>query len=364
MAINYSIKKNRLKKALLIGMEMDENGVLTTKEDTALHYVILRGIDSATDDAEWGRCSFSIDIPENMVFYVYATARNLDTIYDEKGTYKIDEILTDPEAPEMDRRAFFDEPKGIRFVGKSDILLYNLTGRYLYVMLEIAGTGKGVVKNLRIQRKSDTFYPSFPEIYHTSDPFFHRFISVYSSVYNDFEEEIDHLPELLDLETCPPDFLPIYASWLGIDISGNYLSEEACRQLVKEAYALNRLKGTRACLERLLEIVLGERPLILEQNTIQSYKEKGDVIASDLVHESIYDVNVLIRKSLTESDRFQLEYLIDQFKPIRSRIHLIPLKDTGILDSNIYLDMNAQISAEAFATLDDYQDFNGTIVLQ
>ena len=73
---------------------------------------------------------------------------------------------------------------------------------------------------------------------------------------------------------------------------------------------------------------------------------------------------VLIRKLLNENERFQLEYLIDQFKPIRSRIHLIQLKETGILDSNIYLDMNAQISDEVFATLDDYQDINGTIVLK
>ena len=75
-------------------------------------------------------------------------------------------------------------------------------------------------------------------------------------------------------------------------------------------------------------------------------------------------MNILIRKLLNENERFQLEYLIDQFKPIRSRIHLIQLKETGILDSNIYLDMNAQISDEVFATLDDYQDINGTIVLQ
>ena len=163
---------------------------------------------------------------------------------------------------------------------------------------------------------------------------------------------------------CPAEILPIYASWLGIDISGDYLEESVCRNLVKEAYSLNRLKGTKACLERLLEIVLQEKPLILEQNTIQAYKEKGDIIGGNLVQESIYDVNILIRKLLNENERFQLEYLIDQFKPIRSRIHLIQLKETGILDSNIYLDMNAQISDEVFATLDDYQDINGTIVLK
>ncbi len=364
MAINYSIKKNRLKNALLIGMEMDDEGVLHTKEDTTFHFLIMRAIDSATEDAEWGRFNFHIDIPENMVFYVYACARNIDTIYDERGTYKLDDVLTDPEGDPQGRKNYFDEPRGARFVGKSDILLYNLKGRYLYLMLEIVGTGVGTVKNMRVQRESDTMFPAFPEIYRERGSFFHRLISVYSSIYNDFDEEIYKLPQLLNLDTCPPEFLPIYASWLGIDISGDYLEEAVCRELVKEAYSLNRLKGTRACLERLLEIVLGERPLILEQNTIRAYQEKGDIIGGNLVQESIYDVNILIRKALSESEQFQLEYLIDQFKPIRSRIHLIPLKDTGVLDSNIYLDMNAQVSGEVFATLDDYQDINGTVVLQ
>ena len=364
MAINYSIKKNRLKKALLIGMIMDDEGVLHTKEDTSFHFMIMRAIDSAMDDTEWGRLNFSIDLPENMVYYVYASARNMDTIYDEKGSYKLDDVLTDENAPDLDRKAFFDEPYGERFVGKSDILLYNLKGRYLYLMIEIVGTGVGTLDKIRVQRNSDTFFPAFPEIYRQRGSFFHRLISVYSSIYNDFDDEIDRLPKLLDLDTCPAEILPIYASWLGIDISGDYLEESVCRNLVKEAYSLNRLKGTKACLERLLEIVLQEKPLILEQNTIQAYKEKGDIIGGNLVQESIYDVNILIRKLLNENERFQLEYLIDQFKPIRSRIHLIQLKETGILDSNIYLDMNAQISDEVFATLDDYQDINGTIVLK
>ena len=363
MAVSYSIKKNRLERAYVRGAAIEGEGTLRFEEEAPGYFVALRGIDSATDDAAWGRLYFDLEIPETMALYVYAVAVNQNSLYEGSRQIPLDEYLRQEDWSDGIRRDFFHQDGALRFVGKSDILLYQLRGRYLYLGFELVGRGGGSISRIRVQRGSDTFYSAFPEVYHENDSFFHRLISVYSSMYNDFEDEIAGLPELLDPDTCPGDLLPIYASWLGIDISGDYLSEEVCRTLVKEAYALNRLKGTRACIERLLEIVLGEKVLVLEQNTIRAYQERGEMLGTGLVQDSIYDVNILIRKSLTKNDRFQILYLLDQFKPLRSRIHLIPLKDSGLLDSNTYLDMNAQVSANAFALLDEEKEVNGHVVL-
>ena len=74
--ITYTIKKNRLRQALIIGGELDDNERIRLAADTGIHRIYLRGIDSAEDDADWGRFCFQSAIPEEMVLYVYAFAVN------------------------------------------------------------------------------------------------------------------------------------------------------------------------------------------------------------------------------------------------------------------------------------------------
>ena len=56
-------------------------------------------------------------------------------------------------------------------------------------------------------------------------------------------------------------------------------------------------------------------------------------------------------------------YLLEQFKPVRSRLHLVPLKDTGVLDEEVYLDMNAIISGDTIGSLDDDMDLSEDVIL-
>lgn len=364
--INYTIKMNRLEKSFISGFDInEETGRLYFSEDTGIHRIYVDVIDSATEDATWGRFSFVADLPENMALYVYAAAYNFDTWYDDEGedidlmaTLRMDNL------PDEEKKKIFSGENAKRFVGKNDVLLYGLTGRYLFLAVEILGTGEGYIDRLRVDLKGDNFMDAFPSVYRERNSFFHRFLSIFSSIYNDLGYEIERLPELLDTDTCPVECLPVFAMWLGIDLSGDFLSEEAQRTLLKEAYNLNRIKGTKKCLLRLLEIVLGEEVVILESNTIKSYMEKEDMVAMGIFEGGIYDINILIRKNLSETDRFQLLYLINQYKPLRSHIHLIQLKDTPVLDDEIYLDMNAVISGESVGEMDNGMTLSEDVILE
>ena len=362
---NYSIKKNRLAHSYMKGMILDpETSSLAFEPDVSFHRLYVTKIDSAAEDGTWGRLSFASRLQETQVLYVYAMARDIDTIYDANGTYEIETLLMDPDYTDEEKKKLFHNDGGERYVGKNDILLYGLHGRYLFLCIEVVGTGEGGISRIRVDRVGDNFMDTFPAVYRERNGFFHRFISIFSSIYNDMEHEIDRLPELLDPDTCPAACLPVYASWLGIDLSGDFLSEESMRTFVKEAYNLNRIKGTRRCLERVLEIVLDEHVIILEQNTIKAYMQRGDMVGSTaLVQSSIYDVNILIRKSLSETDRHQLLYLLNQFKPVRSRLHLIQLKDSAVLDTDIYLDMNAVLAGDTIGVFDENMEMDDQIVL-
>ena len=83
------------------------------------------------------------------------------------------------------------------FIGKSDILLYQLRGRYLYLGFELVGRGGGSISRIRVQRGSDTFYSAFPEVYHENDSFFHRLISVYSIGWMVTEEMTSEYPQIV-----------------------------------------------------------------------------------------------------------------------------------------------------------------------
>ncbi len=362
-SINYSVKKNRLSHSLLLGMELDEKNDRLYLSPDEVRRLYLPAIDQASPGAEWGRLSFDADITEDMVIYVYVMALDVDTFYEGSTTTRIDDILRDEEIPDTEKKKMFTRARGLRIVGKNDILLYGLQGQYLFVCIDVMGSGEGFLSHIKIDVRGDNFMDTFPTIYQERNSFFHRFLSVFSSIYNDFEHEIDRLPDLLDPDTCPEVLLEIYGHWLGIDLSGGYLSEDAMRSLVREGYHLNRMKGTKACLERVIEIALGERPIILEQNTILLYMENGDFGDDEIKRQSIYDVNILIKKHLTEIEQHQILHLIRQFTPLRSRIHMIHLKDSGTLDANVYMDMNAVLAEDSYGILDEDMEMDEGVIL-
>lgn len=360
--IYYSIRKNRLKQAGLSGVELLDDGSLSLTPEIERH-IYLPAIDSAEEKSQWGRLSFDLDITENMVLYAYFLATDDTTVSDEENIYSLDDLLIGDTLPDGEKKRLLQQLGATRIVDKDDILLYDLEGQYLYICIDIIGEGTGRIANLRVDRRGDNFMDAFPSVYRERDGFFHRYLSIFSSIHGDFEQEIDRLPKLLDPETASTEMLEAYGRWLGIDLSGDYLSEETMRTFVREGYRLNRMKGTRACLERVLEIALGERAIILEQNTIRSYLEDGEISSGVFEDASIYDVNVLIKKKLSDTDRRQLLHLLRQFVPLRSRIHLIRLKDSGVLDTDIYMDMNAVLAEETYGMFDDDMEMDDDIIL-
>ena len=82
------------------------------------------------------------------------------------------------------------------------------------------------------------------------------------------ETVADALPKILDPDTCPAGFLPIYGSWMGIDLPEDAFAEPVMRRLVKEAWQLNRMKGTKWVIARIMKIILDEDVIIKEKNLL------------------------------------------------------------------------------------------------
>ena len=362
---SYSIKKNRIQRGWHPGWILEEDETLRTDPKQAVHLLYLRAIDGGEKEAFWGRLHMQAAGTENMVSYLYAAAFDEDSFYRNQKPVKIEDFLCDPNETQAVKRRFLKEAGFLKFVNQTDVLLYELQGRYLYLALEVMGEGMYTVSRMQVDRQGDPFMQTFPEIYQEKNSFFHRYLSVFSSIYEDFQEEIDDLPKLLDLDTCPAFLLPVYASWLGLRVGENFLEEPVLRALVKEAFSLNRIKGTKAALLRIARIVLGEEVVVLERNVMSAHIRKEQLKqVNRLYGGTVHDVTILVDQALTEVKKSQLLFLLDQFRPIRSRIHVVCLKKTCVLDSYCYLDWNAGIPWQGEGRLDREMEMDGAVCLR
>lgn len=362
---SYSIKKNRIERGWHPGFVLDGDGTLRLDPGEGVHMLYLRAVDGGEEGASWGRLRFRVSCPEDTVYYLYAAAFDQDSFYRREQPVRIEDFLCDRRESHEIKRQFMKEAGFLKFTNQKDVLLYELQGRNLYLVLEVQGMGDFSMGQMRVDQQGDPFMNTFPEIYRERGSFFHRYLSVFSSIYEDFQEEIDDLPKLLDLDTCPAFLLPVYASWLGLRVGENFLEEPVLRALVKEAFSLNRIKGTKAALLRIARIVLGEEVVVLERNVMSAHIRKEQLKqVNRLYGGTVHDVTILVDQALTEVKKSQLLFLLDQFRPIRSRIHVVCLKKTCVLDSYCYLDWNAGIPWQGEGRLDREMEMDGAVCLR
>lgn len=361
--ICYSMRKNRIESGWYTGFTLEEDGTLVMDPSAESHVLCVRAIDCAEEDGTWGRLSFQAEYPESMTCYIHVKAMNEQQFYRSGKLTGISDFLCDPEEPLAVKHEFMERVGAIRHVNLQDILMYGQKGRFLYLMIEFSGAGAGFLKQLCIDRQGDIFMQTFPEVYRERNGFFHRYLSIFSSIYKDFQNDIEQLPTLLDLDTCPAGLLVTYGRWLGIDLNCDIQDENVLRSLVREAYELNRMKGTKRAVCRIAELMLGEEVLLLEHNIMREYlSDRTDI--TELYGSSMYDVIMLVEHPVSDLMKSQLMYVLDQFKPLRCRIHIVHLKSDGVLDSHSYLDMNARVFEVEHAGLDESQMMDGVVTLK
>lgn len=345
----YTIRNNRLRQGLIEGFDIKDDNSLILDQEKMEHFAFLQPVDGVDDGSLWGRLTCNMLLSEEIVCYSYIIALDsLDIVTGEGESVDLSTFLYDPEVDTFKKVTLLSKLGAKRVVNTPDVLLYDLKGRYLILAMEILGSGKATIGNIRIGARGDNFTGTFPEVYQERNSFFHRYMSIFSSIFNDIGEENERLYEMLDLDKCSAELLEMYGSWFGIDLKGGFLPEDVLRNIVKEAYQLNRMKGTKWALQRILEIMKLEDFVILENR---------------LTGGDVFDVTILIKEKLTEELRHQIMFLLDQFRPIRTRIRLLQMQKDAVMDSNSYLDMNATIPGEKHVVLDEEAIYDGAITL-
>ena len=140
-----------------------------------------------------------------------------------------------------------------------DCLLRSDPGRFLWLRLDLAGTGAATpsVSAVEVEYPRISLRRYLPAIYGEdtdSAEFTDRFLGLFDRSLRDVELLVDGLPADLDVGGTP--YLDWLASWVGLTLDAR-LPDAVRRRLLASSPRLYDLRGTLAGLRELLIIVLG-----------------------------------------------------------------------------------------------------------
>lgn len=332
----YSIRGDKLRNGWQEGFKVIDNSLVTVSREESC--IIIPFIDRGHGEKYWGRIHMDMELKEKSECAVYVmTADNIS----------LNDYFTNKDISLTEKAEIFKRGDSIKFINKGDVLLYDVTGRYLWICIVIKGGIGNSVGNIKVYGKGDLIMETFPEIYRQRNTTLHRYLSIFSTIYNNMEEDISRLTELFEPMKAPAYMLPILAEWMGFDVSGGFLREDTLRKLVMNSYNLIKKRGTREAMEQLIEILTKEKGIIIEKNLLpQPCSENQRIVENRLYGDDIYGVTVLIKNRKNMYKKSHIQYLLNQLKPVRCVLKLVYLDIGSTLDSYTYLDINAGICVE------------------
>ncbi|WP_330334062.1 phage tail protein [Streptomyces sp. NBC_00536] len=147
-------------------------------------------------------------------------------------------------------------------------------GRYLWIVLRLTGTRRLTprVRGLRVERPGHRLPGQLPRAWSRDEgdtAFLQRFLAPAEGLLHELDGRAAERALLLDPDTTPQEALGWLAGLLGLALDRRW-PVAARRALLAQAHDLFRIRGTVACLERILRLYL---PLPL--SVVESWRLRG-----------------------------------------------------------------------------------------
>jgi phage tail-like protein len=354
----YTVNSTKLNNAYLEGFAINGD-TLVTEGDQDRHVVIFNRFRSYEKETKWGRFYCGVDLSQAASFKILVLASDGD----EDKAVKLNDSFHSKDVAWDEKRKYF-ENDGIIYEDKKDVLLYEVKGEYLWIALEVISDSGVVISGMKLDSQGDNFMQTFPEIYREEGNFFHRYMSIFSSIYQDMSDRLENMDIYLDIDKVPLSGLTQIAGWLGFETREDFLEEPMLRKFIKHVYSLNRIKGTKQVLEEIIDLVLGDEAVIMERSKMENHIPSVDSdIYKRLYGDTIYDATILVKHGEDEKLQAKIMVLLEEFKPIRSRLKLIFAEKCFNLDSYCYLDFNASLDKKTEAYIGGNNKMNGMVKL-
>lgn len=334
--------------------------VVPEKTESGVAIYVSRALDSGVSETVWSRVKFDIVLPKDtmVVFSYYASDSDLLEYHNQSIT--VDKYIQDDTVLLIDRlnslESFWIEERK----NPKDILISKAKGRYLWFKLELISKN-GIaprIQGMEIEFPRESFVEYLPDFYrsHTeSFSFLDRFLGIYQSMILDLQEEIVNISHYLDSDVTTTEFLQWLAEWVAVDNVFQW-EEKKLRNFIKQSFSIYKLKGTKEGLEKIIELYIGQKPMIVETYEIMNTYNKSEYqeYYQTLYGDNIYSFFIFVEEKFVPTNEVLvgLNAIIERYKPAYTIGKVIILKSFMVLGQHVYLGINSCTLKDSMLRLD------------
>ncbi len=330
-------------------------------EERSMGCFLTRVFDSGERGMVWHRLLVNASgcSREHMRIIIYSSD-DLYMRYNDNNT-TVNEIMHDSSMSLNSKLAALRQFEKKRVNGARDILLHDISGRYIWVFLEIyrSANVKVVVDDIRIFLPAESWIDHLPSIYRRGDSethFLERYLGIFQTFYEELEQDIRDVVRNLDPECAGSEFLQWLSQWLSISDSSVW-KEEKLRKLLLSAVDIYRKRGTRQSLSDVIELFTGEKPYIIEGGVLRNragadYYEKK---LAKLYGNDPYEITVVVNNC---EDPDAVKKLAQEMIPVTAELNFVVLEPHIFLGKYSYLGVNSGLGQYKTAALDGKSPLN------
>ena len=132
--------------------------------------------------------------------------------------------------------------------------------------------------------------------------------------------------------------------------------EQKLREFIKQSFSIYKLKGTKEGLEKVIELYLGQKPMIVETYEIINTYSKSEYQEryQNLYGDNIYSFFVFVEEKFvpTKEVLAGLNVIIEHYKPAYTIGKVVVLKSFMVLGQHVYLGINSCTLKDSMLRLD------------
>lgn len=320
---------------------------------------LSKAFDSAEAETVWHKFTLDAAIPDGTQLRISYFSSDSEFLPLQGTIWKVDDWVVEEGHSFREKLTAMAPYWSNSVVNPQDALFFDAKGRYMWLKVEWIGSERQTpqLNRLRIYFPRETLLSYLPAVYQeeeSSRGFLARYLSLFGTLFDSLEEQINNMSKQFDRERVQGTQLRWLGSWLGLE-SDEHWSDEWVRRLIRAAPELYRYRGTRRGIEKLVEIVTGMLPIIVEPFQFKAMRENAELrwLTNRLYSENPHSFTVLLNQNLDLSDkeRVLLRSLVEEHKPAFTEVKLIWLQPWMYLDLHTYLGINTVLAEPSLFTL-------------
>lgn len=353
-------KKADYESGYLENMSVSGGGIRPVEQSRKKSVFISKLLDSREYETVWHRMRLRGEEGRGISYRLFVYAGNEDRFIYKDQSVMIRDFLKDESVGVEEKKQMVSPWLQKQAESREDVLLHEVRGRYLWIVVEMYWQHNiSSLSDIQIFFPACSWIRCLPEIYQKEDKngFLERFLAIYQTIYEDFNERIREVPRQFDVDVAGGPYLNRLARW--IDIAESYIwSEDQLRRLLKNGVGLFKKRGTRQGVIEFVWLYTGERPYVVENHQIQyirDEKRRRETLGR-LYGNTPLSFTVLVREEVVHTvwQQKTLIRIIEDVKPAQMQMQLVVIKPYIFAGRYSYLGINSVLGRYSDLKLDGH----------